>query len=408
MAPLFFFSYARADYDVHLQKFYGDLCKEISLATQVQGEPGFFDQRDIELGGIWSEKLKEALRTSKSLVSVFSPKYLASDYCGKEFQVCFDRQSRSRATSTALFPVIWGAPSGSLHKVIEGIQFTAKGFPRVYAEEGLFFLIKLKRLEDEYTEFVSRLARNIVDVIAKHPLPEILLPSLQSVKNPFEASTANPPLTSRQAFFSYVVGRPDELKRAEVERYGRGGKDWRPFHPDYPHPIGRLAMRVALDQDLDPAELELGKDLVARIEEAERRGDLVILLVDPWTVRIESYSTLMREYDKRNFQNSAVLIAWNSPDNETELGRLKLESALQATFKFKGVKKSIYYSDKIRSPRELKSTLAKTLAKLRNGLIESGTSQVPISDETLKAGADANGIQLHTQPIVSGPGEVRW
>jgi TIR domain-containing protein len=107
MASWFFFSYARDDHDELMEKFYLDLRKEIRLVeTMAEHEVGFLDQRDLSLGDRWAEKLTEALRTCKVFVSVCTPTYFAREYCGKEFQICLDRQTRSKKTSTAMVSVI--------------------------------------------------------------------------------------------------------------------------------------------------------------------------------------------------------------------------------------------------------------------------------------------------------------
>src|SRR5713226_7549689 len=177
MACWFFFSYARDDNDSHLEKFYADLCKEIRLAKGLaQEDVGFLDQSNIGLGDVWSEKLREALRTCKVLVSICSPTYFDREYCGKEFQVCLRRQASSGKSSTALFSVIWGMPTGSVHASMKKFQYTHRSLPSIYAQEGLRYMMKLDRHKDDYEQFLTRLARAIVNVGNKHPLPELGTP----------------------------------------------------------------------------------------------------------------------------------------------------------------------------------------------------------------------------------------
>ena len=54
--PLFFFSYARADADPHLDRLFDDLSREITtkLGGRAAPTPGFRDSMTIPLGSRWS------------------------------------------------------------------------------------------------------------------------------------------------------------------------------------------------------------------------------------------------------------------------------------------------------------------------------------------------------------------
>src|SRR5437588_6624007 len=139
MSSWFFFSYARDDNkDGYLSTFYSDLCTEIHSVTNLsEEEVGYLDLANNQLGDDWSERLKDALRTCKVLVSVCSPNYFNREYCGKEFQVCLDRQASRKKTSTAMFSVIWGMPDGSVHPSMKKFQYTHRDLPEIYSKEGL-------------------------------------------------------------------------------------------------------------------------------------------------------------------------------------------------------------------------------------------------------------------------------
>ena len=400
MSPLFFFSYARADLNSNpfLRKFYRELTAQIKLS---ETQEGFFDQENLQAGDIWDAKLKEALETSKTLIFVCSPSYLRSEYCGKEFQACLTRQQAVGGSSTALIPVIWGEPSDSLHSSIKAIQFKPRNVSDTYLEQGLANLMRLSKHRQAYKEFLIELARAVVAASRNHPLPQFHLPALSSIKSHFQSVNKGAG-ENRQAFFSYVVAQPHELPRSELRQYRDRGKDWRPFDPEDNSPVGLVAIGAAVRQNLYPQELEADSRLIDEIEEAEKQGDLVILLVDPWTVSVQRYRELMRQYDRINFENSAVLVVWNSPDAETTGKRTELEKALRTAFKNKAGQKSIY-SDKIDSAQDLKATLARTLTKLRNKFIDAGRIQVPIEDAVLASAARANGIEFERLSIVSGP-----
>ncbi|HZI49477.1 MAG TPA: FxsC protein [Pyrinomonadaceae bacterium] len=415
MASWFFFSYAREDQDDYLIKFYTDLGKEIRLATQLDAdEVGFLDQDSIELADRWTEKLSEALRTCKVMVSVCSPTYFGRPYCGKEFQVCLDRQASMRGPSTSMFSVIWGMPDTSVHPSMKKFQYTHRSLPPIYAKEGLRFMMKLAEYKDDYERFITRLAQAIVQAGTRHPLPNLETLSLDSVPNAF-ATNGQPCVTfQRNATYSYVVANhgeivtvPAKLPRDLTKRYGQLSRDWRPFYPNCTDSIGEIAMSATAGQKMFYKELPPDVQLVPSIQKAEKDREIVILLVDPLSIRVKSYREAMEKYDKINYENSAVLVAWNSLV-KTKAERMKLKKEVSQTFKFRASStKSVYYIDSISTHRDLRNTLAKTLVKLQNSLIESSDSEQPITRPALGKKARQRGIELRRQPIVSGPGDRR-
>jgi len=166
-------------------------------------------------------------------------------------------------------------------------------------------------------------------------------------------------------------------------------------------------MSATAGQKMFYKELPPDVQLVPSIQKAEKDREIVILLVDPLSIRVKSYREAMEKYDKINYENSAVLVAWNSLV-KTKAERMKLKKEVSQTFKFRASStKSVYYIDSISTHRDLRNTLAKTLVKLQNSLIESSDSEQPITRPALGKKARQRGIELRRQPIVSGPGDRR-
>src|SRR5450631_1558873 len=99
ISPVFFASYARADadYEPHhkdMRRFIDDLSATVAVKMAIP-RPGicFFDESSIETGTAWRSELAEALKTTKVGVTLYSPSYFASPWCGKEFQVFLNRGS---------------------------------------------------------------------------------------------------------------------------------------------------------------------------------------------------------------------------------------------------------------------------------------------------------------------------
>jgi hypothetical protein len=125
----FFFSYTRGNNDDYLKQFFKDLSEDVRVRrglpekTMVGGVlkdtvVGFFDQRDIELGATWEKTISDALQDSKVMVSIYSPGYFQSEYCGKEWEIFLQRcqlyQERARRAGEpnaslppAIKPTLW-------------------------------------------------------------------------------------------------------------------------------------------------------------------------------------------------------------------------------------------------------------------------------------------------------------
>ncbi len=408
MSVWFFFSYARQDRDDRLDRFYQDLYKNVRLAKQLaEDEAAFFDQRSIEVGDVWTEKLRDGLRTARVLVSICSPTYLSRESCGKELQACLDRVPAG-AQSTAIFPIVWGMPAASAHSAFDRFQMTHDDLTRAYKDEGLYYIMGLKKHEDDYAQFVTKLARMIVEAGENRPLLEkASLAPFEQIRNPFVKAPKGAGTTFKNAMFSYVVAQKDELPASLAERYGDEGKEWRPFHPDCPDPAGIMAMEVAAKQKLFYKDLPLDAKQVERIREAEEKKEVVIIVVDPHSIRVKTYQQYMRSYDKNNFDNSAVLVAWNRADGATDQERKRLRDQLADTFRHHaGGKKSIYYVDSISTDRDFRGTISKTIVKLRNSLIQASGAQQDIDDPALVRRTREAGFAYEKHPIAAGPGEA--
>src|SRR5271155_1157693 len=104
VSPTFFFSYARANtaYEpdrCDLKKFTDDLTYSVAQKMAISADGlCFLDDSSIEPGVNWSASLEHALKMSKVAVTLYSPSYFASEWCGKEFQVFLNRASALRST----------------------------------------------------------------------------------------------------------------------------------------------------------------------------------------------------------------------------------------------------------------------------------------------------------------------
>jgi FxsC-like protein len=430
MGYWFFVSYARQDSegDSKLKQFYDELIKEVLLIEHFpDGEVGFFDIEGIEFGAPWKDELARALRTSRVMLMLSSPAYVNSDYCGKEFQVFYERQSaysrnsKPPDTPHLILPILWGPPNKGYPELIQALQYTDSQFPAIYAEQGLKHMMNLTEHADDYVRFRRRLATIIVEEGKKHVLPELkVLGPLDRIKNAFaptQPGTAKPGGGQasggfRNVWVIYVVARPDELSdlKKTVESYGTGGrKEWQPYLPPVAKSIGVLAQEVVSKQNCFyySMEWETTDDLVEVLREAENKKEIVLIIVDAWTVRLPEYRDFMKPFDKVNLSNCSVLVPWNDQDPETDQDRKELEAAIKETFRFTAELKrnTVYYRGSITSDRALKTNLMKTLSDIRMKLLESSDDpKEPIQDEQLVEQARQKGITLETLSTVQSPG----
>src|SRR5215831_1299177 len=103
--PVFFVSYARNDTDYEpfrkdMKRLIDDLTARVAVKMAVpRAGICFFDESSIETGTIWKSELADALSSTRVGVTLYSPSYFTSKWCGKEFQVFLDRAAANLTAS---------------------------------------------------------------------------------------------------------------------------------------------------------------------------------------------------------------------------------------------------------------------------------------------------------------------
>ena len=314
----FFFSYARLETktkDGLLDKFFNDLKNEVSTATgdwdskDAGGDPpdddgmrpGFRDDR-IDEGEWWELKLDRALRTSRTFIGVCSPTYIRRDWCGREWQYFRTRVQEYHAQHVELpeppalmIPVNW-VPIPSPPEVLRVLQKAHQNLGEYYAERGLrkVMIDKPKDKDSEYQVIVGKIAERIVDVSGKCLLPNWTeVQQLKDVTSAFPAHAGGP----RVAQFVYLVGRGDEVsadgRRTQTSSYGESPEFWKPYDPPDTARAARVAWDAAAKLNHDYYKLEPDDQLADAILKARDRRRLVVLMVDPWTLRVARYKNMI-------------------------------------------------------------------------------------------------------------------
>lgn len=218
--PEFFFSYARGDYSLYLEKFFDELEEAVAmlrppetdeLAEAVITPPpdkkvkgptekkvAFLDVRNIGTGADWNSLLSGAVQTSKVLVCIYTARYFKREFCGKEFAAFLKRNGNLRYEAVRhadgitryrirgarnIIPILWvGAPDLANHPddlpphLVRTIQHTVQRtglvssrFAAEYEADGLL-RVYAKGPKARRQSFVHHFAREIAEQL---PLPSL-------------------------------------------------------------------------------------------------------------------------------------------------------------------------------------------------------------------------------------------
>jgi FxsC-like protein len=122
-----------------------------------------------------------------------------------------------------------------------------------------------------------------------------------------------------------------ETVRTHVRYYGERPQDWAPYRPALDLPLCEYACRVAADRSFQ-ATVATIEDLDECIRLADQHNQIVVLLVDAWSARLDRHRQMLRAYDQRNEPTTAVMIPWSHDDAETQSHSGELAELVRETF----------------------------------------------------------------------------
>ncbi|WP_433045312.1 TIR-like protein FxsC [Dactylosporangium sp. CS-033363] len=196
-APYFFISYATdgggLDDDL-VRRFFADLSEEVRVRTGLSSRAGvgFLDADTLRVGATWTTELFTALSTSRTFLALVSPRYVHSEWCGREWSLFAERTARHQpetpAPGAALIPVLW-TPPRDLPPVVAERQLFTDEFSESYRRGGMRQLMRLQRNRDEYVAFVSALAEHIIEVATADPVPAAAVRDWETVRSAFVPGT---------------------------------------------------------------------------------------------------------------------------------------------------------------------------------------------------------------------------
>ena len=337
--PYFFLSYAHTprygaggqDPDMWVERLYRDLSSHVMALTDLPaGTPAGYMDREIRSGEGWSERLGAMLATCRVFVPLFSPRYFASEMCGKEWfafsQRVVQHNARSNQHNEGIVPALWvPTPPHQLPAPAERLQFNHRAFGERYFTDGLYGLIKLRSFADEYEHAVYELAKHIVRVgdragirpgqsVDYRLTPSAFGPSEGPGPRPLRITVAAP--TRR----NLPGGRAPEY-------YGDRPVDWNPYHPESARPIAAIAEDLARSLNYQTSvgafEARSVPDKYTQPTQPE------ILLVDRWALRNEEMRDRLSAFDGQPQPWVTVMVPWNRNDPESRGVEGELAHALE-------------------------------------------------------------------------------
>ena len=385
----FFLSHARRDAlgEEYVPRFFEDLARRVGQLAAVptnvpNAQIGFADFGGLEPGQRWPSELSEALQSSRTLVCLYSPAYFQSDYCGRELRVFLDRvASQPHGAPPSIIPVLWEGADRlpDLPPDVASIHYETDAYGSEYERGGVHWMISLAANRDGYMTAVDRLATRIVEAARTASLPRLpSLPPLDHVGSAFghsrgPASEPNTVFGPGTGVFVYVAAKDTEAMsmRSTTGAYGpTGGRDWRPWFPEVQRAVGVISQGVASLENLFYETVQVGTDLIDRLRQAEEANAIVVIVVDPWTVQLDSYRLLMEAFDKSSFVNCGLLVTWNDLDQETSTARAGLLARLRHVFSRTFILNAGNVRDSICSAEELQQSLIAEIGDIRRRIFQ--------------------------------------
>jgi FxsC-like protein len=317
----FFLSYSSVDYRKgkkdDLCRFFTDL--EARITQLGRGDGGFFAARTIETGADWKDELVSNLKSCHVIVPLYSPNYFKSPHCGREWKVFFDRFQENKRNPPPdvvkpeiILPVLWTAELLEIPKEVAEVQDKTTEYPMDYQTSGLSYLMRSSR-KAGYDDFVHKFGLRLAQMLTAQGDPKVRpIPEYDQIDPVF------PPDAKRGLTFVryvFMAGLQDEMRPHRPNWNGYGiyldRKDWRPCFPEVDRKAGEIASSLAAAAGKAVEFIEPGDKLLDRLKYARDLENIVVIVVDPWSMTLPSLQNLATRIDVEPLPNSALLVMWN-------------------------------------------------------------------------------------------------
>ncbi|MFE7134394.1 TIR-like protein FxsC [Streptomyces sp. NPDC057638] len=337
--PYFFLSYAHTprygaggpDPDMWVERLFRDLCGHVMAMTDLPaGSPAGFMDREIRSGEGWSERLGDVLATCRVFVPLFSPRFFASEMCGKEWYAFAQRaiyhHAKSNEPAEAIVPALWvPMPPEQLPGPAERLQFNHRAFGDRYVTDGLYGLIKLRVFAEEYEAAVYELAKRIVSVADTTQIP----PG-SPVDYRHAPSAFGRPSGTRSMQLTIAAPTQHDLPEGRAPAYyGGRSQDWNPYHPDTARPVALVAQDLVRSLNYQPTVASF--DLEPPPEPGQPPTRPEILLIDRWALEDDGRCAKLAALDAEKRPWVSVVVPWNREDPQSRLSEAELIEKLERT-----------------------------------------------------------------------------
>ncbi|NUK86165.1 TIR-like protein FxsC [Streptomyces lunaelactis] len=338
--PYFFLSYAHTprygaggpDPDMWVERLFRDLCGHVMAMTDLPaGAPAGFMDREIRSGEGWSERLGEVLATCRVFVPLFSPRYFASEMCGKEWYAFAQRaiyhHAKSNRPAEAIVPALWvPMPPEQLPGPAERLQFNHRAFGDRYVTDGLYGLIKLRIFAEEYEAAVYELAKRIVSVADTTRVGSGSPVDYRQAPSAFGRPTGGP----RPMHVTVAAPTQHDLPEGRAfDYYGKQSQDWNPYHPDSARPLAYVAQDLVRSLNYQPTVSSFDHETPPDISLPPTRPE--ILLVDRWALEDDERRRRLAAFDAENRPWVSVVVPWNRDDPQSRISEAELVEKLERT-----------------------------------------------------------------------------
>ncbi|HZX37242.1 MAG TPA: TIR-like protein FxsC [Streptomyces sp.] len=338
--PYFFLSYAHTprygaggpNPDMWVERLFRDLCGHVMAMTDLPaGAPAGFMDREIRSGEGWSERLGEVLSSCRAFVPLFSPRYFASEMCGKEWFAFAQRATYHRARSNrpaeAIVPVQWvPVPPEQLPGPAERLQFNHRAMGDRYVTDGLYGLIKLRRFAEEYEAAVYELAKRIVSVADTTRLAPGGPVDYRHAPSAFGRPTGGP----RPMQVTVVAPTRHDLPDGRSsDYYGTQPQDWNPYYPDSARPLAYVAQDLMRSLNYQATVSSFEHESPLDRWQPPTRPE--VLLLDRWALEDEQCRARLAAFDAEPRPWVSVVVPWNRDDPQSRMVEPELAERLERT-----------------------------------------------------------------------------
>jgi TIR domain len=390
----FALSYARLDANIdehsresdpHFEEFLKRLNQRVRHLT---GRVGFVDRTNFRPGQEWPDELAEALRTTQTMVCLYSPSYFASDYCGKEMQVLLDRRRNYIRVNAGkkpanIIPVLWHPAPRQIPKTLPEIEYHAPNLdPNTHGAWNLGDDCHIEDLR-KFADAIAIRVRDAAYETPLDPLPE--RPRMQAVRSAFQP----PPLPLPEFDAPGQVGGPDTVTFVypSLQQW-----DAWPWAPPAERAVLHLATAVAKGNDMESTQLTFDladAHLTARLELLRRKNNVVILLLDGPSLGRDDLRARMRDYDQPEHSSFAAIVVTKArPEEDLRPGLSSMLPSLS--------KRAAPYFHLVEGREKFSDIVGQALNELKLAVVRAPQTLNVIN----------NASEFQSLPAVNGPGAL--